>query len=86
MEKVKACIRELPDQEMDGILTPGLKQGRNGLSVNNQLKILHCDISGNIFSKINHMMVVNFKINDGSWNDYYFFGSDEQGFIFQSNP
>lgn len=86
VEKVKACVREFPDQEMDGILTLGVKQGQYGVSVNNQLKILHCDVSKKLFTKLNYMIVINFKVNDGSWNDFYFLGADEQGFIFQSNP
>ncbi|MFL6614125.1 MAG: hypothetical protein ACJ8LD_10490 [Pantoea agglomerans] len=83
---VEVHTREYPDLKMQAEFSPGIKQGKNGPSVNNQLKVLKTEVTTRLFSKLGDKRCIGFSLNDAEYVDYYYLAADGIGFIFQSNP
>ncbi|ALB54851.1 hypothetical protein ACOJBQ_001586 [Cronobacter muytjensii] len=83
---VEVHTREYPDLKMQAEFTPGIKPGRNGPSVNNQLKVLKSEVSIRLFSQLNDKRCIGFSLDGAGYVDYYYLAADKVGFIFQSNP
>ncbi|ELY7490307.1 hypothetical protein SOJ85_003020 [Cronobacter turicensis] len=60
---VEVHTREYPDLKMQAEFTPGIKPGRNGPSVNNQLKVLKSEVSIRLFSQLNDKRCIGFSLD-----------------------
>ncbi|MEP8942139.1 hypothetical protein [Enterobacter ludwigii] len=86
MRKVVAFVRGFPEQKMDGVLTAGFKATRHTPVGNDQLVILHSQLSKSFFDDKAYMQVFDFSLDGADFIDFYLLASDDKGYIFQSNP
>jgi len=86
VRNVVAFVRGFPEHKMDGLLTTGLRSTRHTPVGNDQLVILHSQLSKSFFSDKAYMQVFDFSLDGADFTDFYLLASDEQGYIFQSNP